>query len=212
MDRSEPKPVIGLAGEFYIRSNRFSNQDVIGKIEELGGEVWMSPVFEWFLYRNFRRAMRARLESDYKLLAKNAIEDWVMTRDEHKLTKPFESFLRNAYEPPTGEVLGMAAPYVDSSFEGEAVMTVGKAVDFVEKGLHGIVTVMPFTCMPGTVSYAILKRVRSDYGDFPFLNMVYDGDEQATDQTRLEAFMHQATGFMKRMGPVKAGVTDAAGH
>jgi predicted nucleotide-binding protein (sugar kinase/HSP70/actin superfamily) len=70
-------------------------------------------------------------------------------------------------------------------------MTVGKAVDFIAKGLHGIVSVMPFTCMPGTISHAILKRVRTDYGDFPFLNMVYDGNEQATDQTRLEAFMHQ---------------------
>ncbi len=211
VDRSEPKPVVGLAGEFYIRANRFSNQDLISKIEDLGGEVWMSPVFEWFLYRNFRRAMRAGLQSDYKLVVKNAIEDWVMTRDEHALTKPFEGYLRNTYEPPTHDVLRMAAPYVDSSFEGEAIMTVGKAVDFIEKGLHGIVAVMPFTCMPGTISYAILKRTRTDYGDFPFLNMVYDGDEQATDQTRLEAFMHQAAAFMREKGAV-ATEPARAGH
>lgn len=204
LDRSQPRPVIGLSGEFYVRANAFSNQNIIEKIEALGGEVWMAPVFEWFLYRNFRRDMRAGLEGDLLFRVKNRIEDEVMTRDEHALARPFEGLLRNVHEPSTGEVLDMAACYVHRSFEGEAVMTVGKAVDFINKGLHGLVSVMPFTCMPGTISHAILKRVRTDYGEFPFLNMVYDGNEQATDQTRLEAFMHQATEFMKRTGPIHA--------
>ncbi len=204
IDRSTPRPVIGLSGEFYVRANAFSNQHVIDKIEALGGEVWMAPVYEWFLYRNYRRDMRASLHGDLLFRVKNRIEDEVMTRDERALARPFEGLLRNAHEPTTGEVLDMAGCYVHRSFEGEAIMTVGKAVDFIEKGLHGVVSVMPFTCMPGTISHAILKRVRTDYGDFPFLNMVYDGNEQATDQTRLEAFMHQATQFMRRNGPIHA--------
>ena len=69
-------------------------------------------------------------------------------------------------------------------------------MDFAEKGLSGIVSVMPFTCMPGTISHAILKKVRRDFDNIPFLNMVYDGDEQATTQTRLEAFMYQAHEYM----------------
>ncbi len=215
VDRSQLKPVVGLSGEFYVRANPFSNQHVIEKIEALGGEVWMAPVFEWFLYRNFRRDMRAALDGDFLFRIKNRIEDEVMTRDEHALARPWAGYLRNLHEPSTPEVLDMADCYVDRSFEGEAVMTVGKAVDFINKGLHGIVTVMPFTCMPGTISHAILKRVRTDYGDFPFLNMVYDGNEQATDQTRLEAFMYQAGEFMKRNGRVLADRNDemqAAGH
>ena len=75
-------------------------------------------------------------------------------------------------------------------------MTVGKAVDFAQKGLSGIVSVMPFNCMPGTISHALLKKVRRDFNDIPFLNMVYDGDEQATAQIRLEAFMYQAHEYM----------------
>ncbi|MFW5866336.1 MAG: acyl-CoA dehydratase activase-related protein, partial [Armatimonadota bacterium] len=215
VDRSVTKPVVGLSGEFYVRANAFSNQHVIEKIEALGGEVWMAPVFEWFLYRNFRRDMRASLDGDFLFRIKNRIEDEVMTRDEKSLARPWEGFLRNYHEPATGEVLDMADRYVDRSFEGEAVMTVGKAVDFIDKGLHGVVSVMPFTCMPGTISHAILKRVRTDYGEFPFLNMVYDGNEQATDQTRLEAFMYQAGEFLKAHGPIKADRDDgmqAAGH
>jgi len=57
---------------------------------------------------------------------------------------------------------------------------------------------MPFTCMPGTVSNAILKRVREDEASIPFLNMVYDGLEQSTALTRLEAFVHQAGQYAQR--------------
>ncbi len=198
VDRSVQRPRIGLVGEFYIRSNRFSNQDVIGKIERLGGEVWTSPVNEWFLYRNFRRGMRAQLDRQWPLWLKNLLADRVMQHDEHKLVAAFDGFVRNAEEPSTLEVLAFAAPYIHCSFEGEAVMTVGKAVDFAQKGLSGLVAVMPFTCMPGTISQAILKRLRQDFDNIPFLNMVYDGDEQATTQTRLEAFMYQAHEFMRR--------------
>jgi predicted CoA-substrate-specific enzyme activase len=208
IDRSEPKPIIGLVGEFYIRANAFSNQTLIEKLEDLGAEVWAAPVYEWFLYRNFRRSMRARLDRSWGLLVKNELKDRVMKRDEHRLLEPFIGLLRNAHELPTTEVLGYAADYVHHSFEGEAIMTVGKAIDFARKGLAGVVAVMPFTCMPGTISNAIMKRVRQDEDGVPFLNMVYDGLEQATAATRLEAFVHQARDYMER----KKGSGVAAGH
>ncbi len=198
VDRSEDKPIIGLVGEFYIRSNRFSNQHLIAEIERLGGEVWMSPVYEWFLYRNFRRGLRARLDGQWRLWLKNVLTDKVMVHDEHTLIKSFDGFVRNIHEPSTGIVLGYASDYLKMTFEGEAVMTVGKAVDFAKKGVSGIVAVMPFTCMPGTISHAIIKRMRADYENIPFLNMVYDGDEQSTAATRLEAFMYQAREYSRK--------------
>ena len=206
IDRTVQKPVIGYVGEFYVRANDFSNQDVIRKIEDLGGEVWAAPILEWFLYRNVRRAMRSRLAGDFGLWLKNHLKDIVMRKNERDYAAVFRGFLRNLHEPTSHEVLRMATPYVHRSFEGEAIMTVGKAIDFVNKGLSGIVAVMPFTCMPGTISNALLKRMREEMGEFPFLNMVYDGVEQGTSQTRLEAFMHQAREYAKR------GTSDSRPH
>jgi len=205
IDRSVQKPIIGLVGEFYVRANAFSNQDVVAKIEELGGEVWAAPILEWFLYRNVRRSMRASLAGDYALWIKNHLKDYVMKRQEKQFTQVFHGFLRNLEEPLSEEVLTMASPYVHRSFEGEAIMTVGKAIDFATKGLSGIVAVMPFTCMPGTISNALLKRVREELGEFPFLNMVYDGVEQGTDATRLEAFMYQSREYQKRIAEREKG-------
>ena len=197
VDRSERKPIIGVTGEFYVRFNGFSNQNVIEQIEDLGGVVWIAPVFEWFLYRNFRRDMRAKLDSAWLLRLKNSMMDRIMRKDEHAFTHAFDELLENAVEPSSAEVLEMAAPYIHCSFEGEGVMTIGKAVDFARRGLAGIVTIMPFTCMPGTVSHAIMRRVKEDFGGIPTLNMVYDGSEQATAVTRLEAFMYSAREFVR---------------
>jgi hypothetical protein len=45
--------------------------------------------------------------------------------------------------------------------------------------------------MPGTIVGAVMKRYREDHNNIPFLNMAYDGLEQTTSVTRIEAFMHQ---------------------
>lgn len=200
VDRTVPRPVIGIVGEFYIRFSEFSNQNLIAQVEALGGECWVAPCYEWFLYRNFRRTMRGKLSRDWKVVLKTAAMDWIMRSDEHRLVGAFDGFLRNGHEPPTETVLFYARPYVHHSFEGEAIMTVGKAVDFARKGLSGIIAVMPFTCMPGTIAQALMKRVRDAEDDIPFLNMVYDGLEQSTARTRLEAFMYQAREYMQLRG------------
>jgi len=70
-------------------------------------------------------------------------------------------------------------------------------VDYALKGASGVVNVMPFTCMPGTITSAILKRYREQNDHFPVLNMAYDGQEQSNILTRLEAFMYQARQYQE---------------
>ncbi len=69
---------------------------------------------------------------------------------------------------------------------------------------------MPFTCMPGTVVAAVMKRVRRDLDNVPFLNMAYDGLEQTNTVTRLEAFMHQAAQYDRRNRAEKSVEVKAA--
>jgi len=49
---------------------------------------------------------------------------------------------------------------------------------------------MPFTCMPGTVSSAIMRLIQQNH-DIPVINIAYDGQGVTNILTRLEAFMHQ---------------------
>jgi predicted CoA-substrate-specific enzyme activase len=189
------KPVIGIVGEIFVRTNRFSNCDLIREIEALGGEVSMPPVAEWFHYINFTSKARSRVNSNFKHLFLIMIKEFVQKKDEKKIHRLLCSAVRNGKDPSVEQLLDYSRPYLHSSFEGEAILSVGKAIDFARKDMAGLINVMPFTCMPGTIASTILKKVRLDHDDFPFLNLVYDGVEQTSIKTRLEAFLYQARQF-----------------
>jgi len=197
-DGKERKPIIGVVGEIYIRSNRFSNNDLVRKIEALGGEVWLAGMAEWINYTTYMYKAYSLLQRKYKDYAKGWLTDWVQRRKEHSLEKRLEGSILECHESTTEEVLELASPYMHQSFGGEAILSIGKAIDYINQGLSGIVNTMPFTCMPGTVVTAMSKKLREDFGNFPFLNLAYEGQEDANEITRLEAFMHQARDFQKR--------------
>ncbi|MDH4164452.1 MAG: acyl-CoA dehydratase activase-related protein, partial [Nitrospirota bacterium] len=186
------RPVIGVVGEIYIRGNRFGNEDIVGQIERLGGEAWVAPISEWLLYLNATAKVSARTNRAWRDLLKAHVTHWVQSRDEHRLMASFNGSLRSLHEPTIKTTLERARPYVHHSFEGEAVLSVGKAVDYIRRGVSGIVNVMPFSCMPGTITGALLKRVREEEGNIPLLSIAYEGQRDTQTVTRLEAFMHQA--------------------
>jgi predicted CoA-substrate-specific enzyme activase len=192
------KPVIGIVGEIFVRLNRFANENVIRKIEQFGGEAWIAPLTEWILYVNTIVKGRSLKKRSFSNLLKVILTDYYQKKDEHRLEKIFKGYLRHFGEPKTKSIFKKAKPYLDSSFEGEAILSVGKTIDFAKRGASGVVNIMPFTCMPGTIVSTILKRYREENNNLPVLNMAYDGQEQTNTLTRLEAFMYQAKEFQNR--------------
>jgi predicted nucleotide-binding protein (sugar kinase/HSP70/actin superfamily) len=191
------RPVIGVVGEIYVRSNDFSNENALRAIEQFGGEAWLPPFHEWLLYTNETSFARSKLLGRWRELAGFKITHHFQVKDLHDLEKAYKGFLRNEHEPEIKETYEYAAPYLDPTFEGEAILSVGKCKDFINKGASGLVNIMPFTCMPGMIVTALLKRFREDNDGIPFLNMSFDGQEQTNTITRLEAFMYQVNQYWK---------------
>ena len=192
------KPRIGLVGEIYIRTNSFSNENIVRQLERLGAEVWMPTFAEWVLYLNITFQRFNFRNKNYADALRTLLKDWVQKNDLKKIDDVFKGDLANFHEPAIEEIFRNARPYIHDSFQGEAILSIGKAVDFIEKGVSGLVNVMPFTCMPGTIVGAVMKRLREEHDDIPFLNMAYDGQEESGAITRIEAFMHQVKQFHKR--------------
>jgi predicted nucleotide-binding protein (sugar kinase/HSP70/actin superfamily) len=184
------KPVVGVVGEIYIRSNRFSNNDLVQKIEEQGGAVWLAPIGEWISYVNYTSKKKSRKKDSLAGFIKFFITDYIQHKDERMLEEIFTPHLKYGKEPHVEEILKKASPYIHESFEGEAVLSIGKSVDFANKGVSGIVNAMPFTCMPGTISSAIMRLVQKNH-NVPVMNVAYDGQGATNVLTRLEAFMYQ---------------------
>ncbi len=192
VDKSRKKATIGIVGEIYVRSHSFCNESVIDKIEALGGKVWLASMAEWIYYTNYTRMQHVKIDKQYLKLAQNMIKDKFQTLMEHRLAKPFHGIIEYLEETDTKGILNYSDRYVDRSFEGETTLSIGKTIDYYHHGLSGIINVMPFGCMPGTIVTALLKKVREDYENIPVISLAYDGTQHAGTDTRLEAFMHQA--------------------
>ena len=121
--------------------------------------------------------------------------------DEHRFLSGFNGNMRSLHEPTIAQTYRTARPYIHPSFEGEAILSVGKAIDYINRGVSGIVNVMPLSCMPGTIATALLKRVREEHGNIPLLNIAYEGQQDSQTITCLEAFLHQARTYQQGRKP-----------
>lgn len=206
------KPIIGVVGEIYVRSNRFSNENMVKKLEALGAEVRMPTIGEWIYYTNFCNKKRTWDRGQFSDYVRTITSDFFQRRDERKMENIINGDMRSGHEPTTKELIDLAAPYLHYSFEGEAVLSIGKSLEYISHGCHGIVNAMPFTCMPGTIVNAILKRLRENNQNIPYLHMVYEGSEDTNSMTRMEAFVHQAREFMERNKAASSSAGSAGRH
>ena len=190
------KPRIGIVGEIYVRSQPFSNNFVVDKLEELGCEVALPSIGEWFLYLNFTRVRNCRWFRQYRRVIFTKLFDKYMKYRQKKIFK----IIGLKPESSITQIINYAKPFVHSTLEGEAVITIGKTIDFAQEHLSGVINVMPFTCMPGNTVTTIFKGVREKFPDFPIFNLSVDGLDHAVDAMRLETFVAQARNYQNGRG------------
>ena len=170
------KPLVGIVGEIYVRCNSFANDQVIESIERYGGEAWLAPMSEWFLYTTYLQKWRAKedllgIVHRGQSLVKNKYVQAV----EHDFYKKAKKYVGDRVEPDIKEVVDAGAKYLPVNFEGEAILTAGRTVKFIEDGASLVVNCAPFGCMPGTITSSIFQEVQKLTG-VPVVSMFYDGE------------------------------------
>ena len=191
LDHTVQKPKIGIVGEIYVRNHEFANSNIIARLEELGAACDLAPLAEWIYYTNFTRSRMAIRRRQWQNFFTNVIQNYFQHKIEKQLAEPLERRFGRLAEEPIEHTLQIAEPYLHDSFEGEAILSIGKTIEYHHQGFGGVVNVMPFSCMPSTVVSTQTRRVSADCGGMPILNLSFDGQEDATLTTRLEAFVEQ---------------------
>ncbi|MBN2272091.1 MAG: hypothetical protein JXN61_15865 [Sedimentisphaerales bacterium] len=206
-DYRKGKPLIGVVGEIFCRLNTFSNKDAVRKIEQHGGEVWLSDIAEWVWYTNW--SQKSTLKRNGRKFSREmlgaVIKNAVQRRDEHLLLEPFaEDFV--GYEEPHdvyADVLEPGWPYLPADGAlGEMVLSVGKGIYLYHRGADGIIDISPFSCMNGIVSEAVYHAVAADHDDIPIRNFYFDATSSNMERD-LDIFMELACGYQKRKGKVR---------
>jgi len=208
LDRKSQKPKIGIVGEIYVRSHPFANSNIIARFEELGAICDLASLAEWIYYENLMRRLAARRLGHWRDFFTNAILNRVQHSLERKLAVPLEKRFGRLAEPDVEHVIKLAEPYLHHSFEGEAILTIGKIIEYYHDGFGGVVNAMPFTCMPSTIVSGISPNVSDHCGGMPILSLSFDGQDDSTLTTRLEAFVQQAAERQERVS-LPSGVLTA---
>jgi predicted nucleotide-binding protein (sugar kinase/HSP70/actin superfamily) len=190
-DFSHPRPRIGIVGEIFVRQNQFTNNFIIRKIEQLGGEAFLPPFEEWVNYIAWSRKEDGWVDRNLKRVFEEFLVDIFQKRERSKVLSPFAGSVRDFFvEVPSSEVIAQGRAYLHETIRGEPILSMGRAVEYAHNDCVGLVNLLPFNCMPGTIVNALLTKFSADY-DIPILKVAYDGMEQASEMLRLEAFMHQ---------------------
>lgn len=198
VDRSVQKPLIGLIGENYVRINEFANNYVERKVEELGGKVVNTPFSEWIDYIAHVRREDCKREKNYNAFATELITEVVQKYKAFKMSRPFrKSSVKLLKDSSIKKLISKGRSYINESYKGDPVLSMGRAVELVEAGFDGIIHVAPFHCMPGTAVSAVLEKFQRDHDGIACLKLTFDGQEESNSETRIEAFMHQASQSME---------------
>ena len=193
IDTSTPKPRIGIVGEIFVRSNQFANDSLIRKLETLGAQCGVPPIEEWLDYTDHQRKRRNRLhlEGGWRDWAKQSLTEIVQERVAEPLRKEFDSSIELfTRELPTQKIIDRGKAYLTPAVEGEAILSMGRVVEYAEHGFNGLVNIIPFGCMPGTIVSLLLHQFRQDHG-LPVLNVVVEGTRDTTRDIRFDAFTQQ---------------------
>jgi predicted nucleotide-binding protein (sugar kinase/HSP70/actin superfamily) len=192
------RPLIAVVGEVFMRDNPFCSGYVQQKLEDLGAELINAPFAEWIVYSSYRYWRDSLWKGDIKGLFKSRVQLFGQKVTAKKLHDAVCGYVEMQREVSVKEMMSRTDPYVHHDYDGDPIASIGASSSLYETGISGVIHIMPFTCMPGTLISSVTTEFRKDHNNLPWENIPYDGQEDTGLDTRLQAFMHQATQYRDR--------------
>ncbi len=192
------KPIVAIVGEIFMRDNPFCSNFLVKRLEDLGAETLMAPFAEWVNYSTIRFVRDSRWKGNTKNLLKAKVQLFFQKAMEKKISGSIESIYKLTREVEVEEMLANCGDYIHKDYDGDPALAIGSAVLLSEKQIAGVVNILPFTCMPGTINCTVSQNLRKNNSGLPWENFAYDGHDNIGLDTRFEAFMHQVKEYHQR--------------
>ena len=188
IDPDKPRrPLVGINGEIFLRSNKFSNNNMVRECEKAGLEVIVSPIGEWVKYITHRNIEDGVRDRELKKIVRGSIRKLLQKYDEHSVVINFEELL-DTREPSTKDILALSSQYLSPKCGSEAVLSIGSGIEWMKSPeFAGVISVMPHGCMPGGIVASMSERFSTIYGK-PWINLTYDGFLETTNLEKINNF------------------------
>ncbi len=188
IDYNKPRrPLVGINGEIYLRSNKFSNRNLVKECEKAGLETFVAPLGEWFKYTSHRNFEDAFVDKNIKNIVRSYIKNHIQESDEVSIMKNFQQLL-DFKEPKTTDLLSLTSQYLSPSCGSEAVLSIGCGIKWLQSPLFaGVISVMPHGCMPGGIVAAMAEKFSNQYHK-PWISLTYDGILETNNLSKINNF------------------------
>ncbi len=201
VNRVKRKPVISVIGEIFMRDNPFCSGNLVNKLERLGAEILISPVRDWVSYSTYRFTRDSRRKGRPWGFVRSKLQALLQGFIEERLVRLAEQGGAEMHRDiPVRKMLELCMPYLHRDYDGEPVIAMGGVAGQCMTGISGVVHLLPFTCLPGTLVSAMSPGFSQDHEGLPWINIAYDGQEEASVDTRLQAFLYRAEEYAQRNG------------
>jgi predicted nucleotide-binding protein (sugar kinase/HSP70/actin superfamily) len=181
------KPLVGINGEIFLRSNKFSNNNLVKACEDAGLEVVVSPMGEWMKYILYRHVEDAIRDRKFIKMIGSYIVERIQRREERRVENHFMDLI-DEREPSTAHLLRFTRQWLSPKCGSEAVLSIGAGIDWMENPrFAGVISVMPHGCMPGGIVAAMSEKFTTLYQK-PWINVTYDGIMETNNLTRINNF------------------------
>lgn len=210
-----PKPLIGIVGEIYLRTHVHANQDVIRVLERYGAEVVNASIAEWVNYTTYDRMREARIafrismkqfrvgrmRTHLKDILNYGIELYYQQMRQDRLFKTIRQEIDIHPDHHVGHLEKVLLDQNLFSFDvgTEACLSIAGMMEYARVGYNGVVNVFPFTCMPSTITSAVVRPIMNRM-KVPYLDTPYDGTYQPGREAAIRTFMYQAQQHFRRNG------------
>jgi predicted nucleotide-binding protein (sugar kinase/HSP70/actin superfamily) len=207
-----------MVGEIYLRTHTDSNQNLIRILEKYGAEVVNASIAEWINYTTYDRIRQSRVKfmQDLRQLNFGKIKSSLMDVLKYTLELSYQKYRQEgAYERVKKKIHisgDHQIAHLDKilqkdniySFDvgTEACLSISGILQYINEGYNGVVNVYPFTCMPSTITSAVVKPILNQ-NRIPYLDAPYDDTFQPGRESAIRTFMYQADQHLRRNGRAK---------
>jgi predicted nucleotide-binding protein (sugar kinase/HSP70/actin superfamily) len=214
-------PIVALVGEIYVRRDALSRQYLTERLAEKGFAVRCAPIGEWLHYTDYlveEGHYDNRLSPMEKIMF--FLKKKFMAGYEKRIKTILSgSGLMRSESAHVRSIIEHATPHLSANLYGEAVLTVGSALEEIVTPACGVISIGPFGCMPNRLSESILSEAMNRQGkiaaepknhrllsilegieDLPFLAVESDGSPfPQLIQANLETFCLRAGRLHERI-------------
>jgi predicted nucleotide-binding protein (sugar kinase/HSP70/actin superfamily) len=184
--RDEKKPRVGVVGEILVKYHPNANNDIVGIIEEEGGEAVVLDLIDFFLYGMYSKEYNYKnLSGSYKEMFVNNIAIKVIEWFREPARRALNASKR-FHGPLRIEELAEKAKKIISLGNqcGEGWLLTGEMIELIDSGVENIVCLQPFACLPNHVTGKGMLKALRRYN--PLANIAtIDYDPGASDVNQL---------------------------